>query len=83
MCEVNCSITYRLFPSRLEESVFVSRQKEIDYQIDVDDDASEDAIDKQIKASGIAEIKMVEGDNIFYKILDLHSSVVKISIPWQ
>lgn len=83
MCEVNCSITYRLFPSKLAESVFVSCQKEIDYQVNVDDDASEDVIDKQIKAGGIAEIKIVEGEDIFYKILDLHSSVVKISIPWQ
>lgn len=81
MCEVNCSITYRLKLSTLERSAFASSRKELDYQIKFDDDISENVIDKQILIAGIAEIQEVEGADTLFEILDLRSSVVETLIP--
>ena len=70
MYRINCSVAYRLISSRHEGSAFANIYKYIDYQINVNDDASEDAISKQVMLAGIEEIRKVEGSDASYDLVD-------------
>ncbi len=83
MYKINCCIVYRLISTKVEGSAFANTYKEIDYQITVNDEASNDVIDKHILVAGVEEIRKVEGSYTPYHIIDLRSSVEERQIPWH
>ena len=83
MCEVECTISYCLWPPRWETSARAATLKEIGYQVRVGDDASRQNLEGEIVAQGISEIRLVEGADAAYEVVDVRSIVVDMPLPWH
>jgi hypothetical protein len=55
--------------------------KEISYQLQVTDNASRNAIEKETLACGVVEIRLVEGATTLYEITDVRSMVRCLQMP--
>ena len=83
MCDVECKITYCLWPAHWGAEAIETRLTEIDYHLRVDASLADKALESEIMARGLAEIRMVEGANAAYEIVDVRSALVDMPLPWH
>ncbi len=83
MCDVECKITYCLWPAHWEATPTTTRLKEIGYHVRISDPVADKVLESEIMAHGISEIRMVEGANAAYEIVDVRSALVDMPLPWH
>jgi len=83
MCDVECKITYCLWPAHWASEGSETRLKEIGYHLQIQDSLAAKAVESEIMAHGLSEIRMVEGAHAAYEVVDVRSTLMDMPLPWH